>query len=564
MIINLRTSFQNIAHIDSLGMIDSLFPNFWILLLAFALLCIATLRLEPDARWLHVVLLSQLSLFLFYTPFALSGFSWSPDSLWHGGIATYMPEILSGVNPALSNYARSYPFSYLTTFTVEQVSGLNVFSYTLYVYPFFASITVTVLFYVLAVRLLGSRAAFLSMLFTLPTLHFIEPHVSPFSAGTILILSSLVLLTVDRAIAKMFVFLLMLVMTLTHPISPLTFGIFLVAIVFVYEFSKRFVPVLLPYTTKLRSVFSVSYSTILFLGVIWFAWSTFWAMSIYKSVGYTILKVLTLSFFSEAGYISRWTGGGGFFYSGIYLLNQGVYAIFLVFAFVSLFFELSRLKFRRNSAKELLEADETTTALSFKRVVLGFSAILYAGFSYMLFFASGEHTLLGRGLIFFAFTAATCMATYFIVQNQRKVKLQAKWFAAMALIFLLFISFPIVSYSKEAYNTYTPSSERGLSFIVSHIDLSNKSISMSADQQLAAYANLTKGVIIAQYLPKLENFKPDVIVLRRTSFFVMALRYDLSFENNRFVQFKANITKNTGYDYVYSNPEFDIYYSAKG
>jgi hypothetical protein len=197
-------------------------------------------------------------------------------------------------------------------------------------------------------------------------------------------------------------------------------------------------------------------------------------------------------------------------------------------------------------------------------VVLGFSAILYAGFSYMLFFASGEHTLLGRGLIFFAFTAATCMATYFIVQNQRKVKLQAKWFAAMALIFLLFISFPIVSYSKEAYNTYTPSSERGLSFIVSHIDLSNKSISMSADQQLAAYANLTKGVIIAQYLPKLENFKPDVIVLRRTSFFVMALRYDLSFENNRFVQFKANITKNTGYDYVYSNPEFDIYYSAKG
>jgi len=560
LVFDARPKFQNAAGSDPLGMIHALFPNFWLLVLAFALLGIAAIYLEADTRWLHITLLIQISLVLFFTPFILGGFSWSPDSLAHGGVAGYMPEILSGAQLQFYGaYAEAYPFSYLVTYFVEQVSGVNVFLYTLYVYPIVSILTITALGYLFASKLLGSRRAFFSMLLALPALHFIEPHVSPFSAGTILVLESLVFLTISGKASKALLFLIMFAMTLTHPISPLAFGVFLAVVWALSAFCKRYTPQLLSSMKNLYSEISVSSSDIFLLGVTWISWSIFRSASIYKAVDYAIFKVVTLGFLRRIEQVTEWTTSSGFIYHDINVLNQAVYAIFLFLVLVSLFFDLSTTMLRRRNTVRSRN-DKTMNQAGFKRVVLAASPIAYAGFSYMLFLATGDHHLLGRGLFYMVLLASMCISMYLVGRDQKSAGL--KRLGAAALILFLFLSFPLISYSKEAYNTYTPSQGYGLSFVASRMDLSKRSISMAADQQLAAYVNLSEGILTSTYPPDLNRTKPGFIALRTTSFFTLAMRYDLSFENNQYTRLQDNLTENMGYSRVYSSPTFEVYSST--
>lgn len=538
-----RSKFQNIASVDPLAMIHALFPWFWILLLAFALLCVAFFRLRlNNARWSHVLLLNQLSLFLYFTPFILSGFSWSPDSLWHGGVASYIPEILHGSKLVFSSYAESYPFSFITTNCVEQVSGIDVFSYTLHLYPVICIITITTLAYVFASRLLGPRQAFVSMLLALPALHYIEPHVSPFSAGTILVLVSFILLTVEKRVARILNLLIIVALTLTHPISPISLGIFLAAVAILTLFFKR--------TREYESaLFKTSgiFTPLLFLGIFWVSWTTYHSMSIYKTLEYAISDVFTLGFLNRLLYVSEWTAGGqGFIYSEIHQLNLEVYAVILIFVSFLLLSDLSRGKFghARNDA-------------AYKRIALAIASIAYAAFGYLLFLATSQRFLLGRGLIFYILMGSMCISISLVQQNQKSRFFKES--LAVILISFLVLSFPIISYSKEAYNTFTPSSGYGLTFVASKIDLSRKSISMGNDQQLAAYTDLSKVVLTEEYPPVLNRTNPDFIVLRANSFFVRAMRIDLSFESNQYIKLQNSLEESIKYNKVYCSPTFKVY-----
>lgn len=550
-VLDTRSEFQTIASVDPLAMVHVLFPWFWVQLLALALLGFATYRLEANARWLHILVLSQLSLFLYFTPFILSGFSWSPDSLWHGGIASFMPEILTGSKPAFSSYAESYPFSFITTYCVEQVSGVDVFAYTLYVYPVICIITITVLVYVFASRLLSSKQAFVSMLIALPALHFIEPHVSPFSAGTVLILVSFVLLTIERRTARILSFFVILALVLTHPISPISFGIFIVAAVLFGILSKRIrATEFFPFET------SVLPSILLFLGIVWFAWTMYQVMAISETVEYAILDIVTLQFLNRLSNVLGWTagaGGGSFIYSEIHQLNLAVYVVFLLFVSILLLLDVTR----RFGGKKDVVMNHT----GHKRVTfVAFSSLLYAGFGYMLFLATDQRFLLGRGLLFYILMASIYISSHLVRQNQKGRVL--KEFVVVSLVLFLFVSFPIVSYSKEAYNTFTPSAAQGLTF-VSLIDLSRSSISMSFDQQLAAYVDLSEGVLVERYPPTLNITTAEFVVLRVNAFFYTAMRSDLSFERNRYTELRDSLRENTGYDQIYSSPTFEVYSSRR-
>lgn len=547
---NIRSEFQNIASVDPLAMINVLFPWFWILLLAFALICIAVFRLGLDAaKWLHVLLLVQLSLFLYFTPFILSGFSWSSDSLWHGGVASYMPEILSGSKPTFSGYAQNYPLSFVTTYCVEQVSSLDIFSYTLYVYPLICITTMTMLAYIFASRLLSPRQAFISILLALPALHFLEPHVSPFSAGTVLILVSFILLTVERRTARMLSFFTIFALILTHPISPISFGIFLVAAALLSLFSKTKHAIGgFPFKT------SVLVSFLLFLGTVWFAWTMLQVVSIYETVEYALSDIVTLRFLGRLEYVLGWTAGGqSFIYPEIHQLNLAVYVIFLLFVSFLLLLDLTRGRFA-------CKRDVITKHVSHERITfVAFSSLIYAAFGYMLFLATDQRFLLGRGLLFYIFMASIYISKHLVRQNQRGKDF--KEFVVVSMVLFLLISFPIVSYSKEAYNTFTPSAAQGLTF-VSHIDLSRKSISMSFDQQLAAYVNLSEGVLVEKYPPNLNMTSPDFVVLRINAFFYSAMRGGLSFERNSYTELQDDLRGKIGYNKIYSSPTFEVYSSS--
>jgi hypothetical protein len=538
--------FQNAAGTAPLAMIDVLFPAFWIILIAFAALSGLTFLHPRPPPWLHLLLLSQLAVMLYVTPFLLSGFSWSPDSLWHAGVAEYVPAVLTGADIVLTQYAQTYPFSFMTTYLVTFLVG-DVFAYTLYVYPVVCTLAITGLAYVFAVRLFPPRVAFLALLLTLPALHYIEPHVSPFSAGTVLVLVSLLLLTVERRVAVALSFLGVLVLTVTHPISPISLGVFVVAAIFVsFLFRRAFGASLTVSKTSLLPLF-------LFLIVAWFSWTTLYAMPNYLGVEIAVSNIFNLGFLTRLFYASEFTvGGQAFIYPQIHQLSLAIYAVTLALVSLPLLADFLRLVLRRRQM--------TGDLLTYKRMTLSLAALAYAAMGFLLFISSGERFLLGRGLLFFLFMGALVIATYLGRPEPRGRT--ARTAVAWGIIVVLLCTFPIVSYSKEAYNTFTPSADAGLEFLAAQVPLAERSLSMGTRQQLAAYAPLSDGLTLLPFPPNLTAQTPDVVVLRVNAYWVIAMRYDLSFKNNSYNTLRDTLRATPLYDQVYSNERFDVYVRA--
>lgn len=537
-------TFQNAHGSDPLAMINVLFPVFWFILFAYVFLSFLTVYLSLDDKFLHILLLCGISLILFLTPFLLSGFSWSPDSLFHGGIASYIPEILGGESLPLSGYAASYPLSFIGTYLVEAGTGLNIVQFSLYVYPVIFIVAFTVLAYILVSWLLGSSKAFVSMLIALPALHFIEPHISPFSVGTILILISLITLTSESKKMRLLFFFSILALVLTHPISPLSLGIFFASALIIRFFERQLSRRSRPYSTNLIS--NISWESLFLLGIFWLIWTLNWATAKYPSVNYAISKLVTLQFLQDVHLVAEFTGSGGFIYQDIQLLNLFIYGIFGIIDLT-----VFLLNFRK------LRSDKKDPYLVLK-LFFSFSSLIFAVYSYILFLGTGEHVLLGRGLLFFILNSSIAF-TIQIYQNNQKLLKKTKILVIFTMIIFLFITFPVLSYSKEAYNIHTPTSGAGLAFIGNNLDLSTQSISMAADRQLASYIDLNKGLMLSTYPPNITNIAPNYIALRINSYFLTSMRHDLNFQNNSFTQLRETIKATPTYNKIYTNSLFDIY-----
>ena len=541
LVIYLAPQYQNIAGSDSLAMINVLFPYFWVLLLAFVGICFVAFMRHGVSRWVHMLLVSQFALMLYYTPFLLGGFSWSPDSLWHGGIASYLPDVLSGGNIVLSDYSNAYPLSFFVTYLFGQV-GVNVFVYSLYVYPVVCCVVFSVLAYFFAYRLFGDRSAFLALLFMLPALHYVEMHVSPFSAGTIITLIALILSTYQKKWALGLSFVVIVSLVIVHPISPLMLAIYLFSLAiskFIYG-RRTGVKIDKPFFFSLIFLFAIV--------ALWSAWSIF-AASVYAGVDTALAKFLSLGFIQQLFFASEFTvGNAGFIYPWIHNLSLIIYGLIFVLMLVGNKPTLGNIRAFFGKGFDVLAS---------KRFSLLFAAVIYAAMGFLLFLASGERFLLGRGLLYFIFMGSMVLATY-VVMNGSMFK-RSRVLIAFGLIIFLVCTFPIISYSKEAYNTYTPSANSGLSFVSNKIDLSQHSLSMAASRQLASYVDLTKGLDLEDFPPNFNSSRPDFIAMRSNNYFLISMRVDLSFTENSFTRLNTQLLDSSDYGKVYSNPNFDVY-----
>jgi hypothetical protein len=82
---------------------------------------------------------------------------------------------------------------------------------------------------------------------------------------------------------------------------------------------------------------------------------------------------------------------------------------------------------------------------------------------------------------------------------------------------------------------------------------------MAADRQLAAYSDLTTGLLLAPYPPNMTAVTPDYIALRINSYFLISMRYELDFHNNTFTQLSDTLETTATYGKIYTNALFDIY-----
>lgn len=281
------------------------------------------------------------------------------------------------------------------------------------------------------------------------------------------------------------------------------------------------------------------------LGIVWVLWTLNWATTHYASVNYAISKIVSLEFLQDIRLIAEFTGSG-FIYNDIQLLSLFIYAIFAIFDLTVFLFNVRKLRSDTQDSHVILQ------------LFFSFSSILFAVFGYLLFLGTGEHVLLGRGLLFFILNSAIAF-TIQHYQNTPTNFQKVKLFLIFTLILFLCITFPLNSYSKEAYNTHTPTSGAGLHFIGTNLDLSTQSISMAADRQLASYIDLNNGLILSSYPPNLTQVAPSYIALRINSYFLISMRYDFNFENNSFVQLRNTLEANPTYNKIYTNSLFDIF-----
>lgn len=160
--------------------------------------------------------------------------------------------------------------------------------------------------------------------------------------------------------------------------------------------------------------------------------------------------------------------------------------------------------------------------------------------------------------------SSVAIATY-LTSTALQSKERSKILRTATIGFVLFLvcTYPVVAFSKEAYNTFTAPAEEGLEYI-SHMDLTNKTISMGYDQQLAAYVDLSQNFTLVGFPPSnLTISKPDIIVMRINYFYFLSMRYDLSFTNNSYTRLHDYLVSDTSpYKLVFSNSEFQVYAKA--
>ncbi len=549
LIIYAAPKFQQTVRTDPLAMINVLFPYYWIIIIAFLAICFSTFFKAESPNWLHILLIGQLSLMLFFTPFVLSGFSWSPDSLWHGGIARYLPEILSGAKIQFSQYAQSYPFSFLITYFANRIIGINIISYTLYIYPAIASVLISVLAYFFATRVFSNKVGFLAILLTLPTWHYLEPHVSPFSLGTILVLISLILITYKTRLSAVLGIITLIFLVITHPISPISLAAYIFSYILTGFLSRITQTKNLIYQTK-NIIYSIpnSVSLFLILTITWLGWTAYYATTKYPGLETAFSSIFNFSFLSRIINVTNFVGGQGFIYPEIHTLSLIIYGLFLI---ATLFPFIEYLLHRLGNKTSKLNSS------MYDKIALSFAAVINAGLGFFLFLSSGERFLLGRGLLYFLLFGSMVIAIY-ILKSKQFIDKTRKIFV-FGIIILLFCSFPVISYSKEAYNSFTPSAEAGLTFLSAKVDLSKNSLSMGGKQQLATYMDLSKDFNSIAFPPNLESESPDVIAMRINSYYVISMRYDLSFTNNSYIDLKEDLAMNLEYNKIYSNSDFEIY-----
>jgi len=338
--------------------------------------------------------------------------------------------------------------------------------------------------------------------------------------------------------------LLMFPLILTHPTSPLIVGAFLLAIYFYKYISHDAWP---PFSLRL----------ILVLGIGWVSWLVYHAVLVQESVRQALVRIITLKFSSGLGAAAEFAKlGGGFIYQEISALGNIVYIGYLAIALAIFFLKSAQINLRRKRERWLAD---TMRSLTHRGAVPIISALFYIILSFgILLGATQKYEELQRALPFFILMTSIFIGAHIFSSRNAKSLSHNRNHLIVWLLFV-FLSFPVISYSKEAYNTFPPSERTGMNFVAFNIPLHEKTISMYAKQQLIAFVPSFIHFRAIDFPPNLNETEPDIIILRKTGFFRISMRFDMSFETNQYTLLQNAINEHVLYDKIYSSSTFEIY-----
>jgi hypothetical protein len=247
------------------------------------------------------------------------------------------------------------------------------------------------------------------------------------------------------------------------------------------------------------------------------------------------------------GYLS----GTRFVYSDIYNLNKGIYFLYAAVAALAILYIFARTYLEKRSVGKWICG---LGGLNRIEALLALSVLPLLLLSFLL--AENAHDLIEIGLTYIILALSGVIAS--VVLRARLVSKKAAPYLIMIGALILTLSFPVVAYSIDAYSSYPRSEEKGLEFLASEEPLEGKTVVGSTLHQLSFYpqANLEQSEFFS--FDSAQGVEPDVVVFRKSGYYYSAMRINLSFERNRYTEYKDKI-ETEQYDRVYSSPTFEVY-----
>jgi len=527
-------------------MIQTLFPYYFVIIILFVILLLSVYWLKIENKWLQIIILIEFALVLWYTPYLMSGFSRLPDSLWHTGISTQIPEVIQGNLVQFSSpYPSHYVGSYIFNYQILTSSGMDSFSYSLFVFPLISIILIVLMWYIIVKKLFNEKVAYVSTIVGIPLLHYIELHPSPHTVGVILLMLGIFILVkvlnekINYKIMAILIFLFIVVL-ITHPISSILFLFFFISVLGCRLGSKVL------YRKKGVSIFksiSTSVWLALIILLIFFVAILLWIPDIREIFYFGNTEIFGNAGGQSINFLNPFSIRK-FIFPEITLLSLLIYASLALFALItliSIFLQVKSLN-KKHKTKRFLEG------LSRSGIAIICFAILSLALAVMVVLLGHPTTLIERGLMFFLLSISAFIISAWVVKKSRKSL--KRILITTGCVFVV-MSYPIVGYSMESYINYPPSDDSGLYFLANRIDLNGKDVEMGFVTQLASY--------IPSDIRFTVEGSMDIVVFRKADYFQTAISKDLSFENNSYLQLYKEIDSSSNYSKVYTNPSFEIY-----
>jgi hypothetical protein len=528
--------FQNARLLDPLAEIHSLFPLYYIALIvmtAAGVLCIVYRVKNPG---IHIVLLLLMAIMIWYTKYYLAGFTWEPDGPRNLGIALKLPEIVEGFHVPGSEYAAQYPISYILEYIIANASGASYLVY-FHLMPLINVSVFVLLIYVFIYMLFNPRIAFLTTIISIIGIHYMIFIMGAHTTGVLLLLTALILVFKTGIIWRILTFLLIILIVITHPISPIILGVFLGSIV-VANISR--------YRIK-SQILVAGMLCVCMLG--WYFWPI---ITPHMSIVVTGLEDNIVPEDLNNAYML--TMGKAFIYSSISTLNRIIYAVYglMVLLSIGLVFLINYRK-SRNIRSFILEIG----GLSRKRLFLIIAAPLLLIVAILL--AERTPDLMERGLTMAIISISGIIASITCGLYNPVKRWINRLVVSLSVIVLLFLamSFPIVSYSIDAYSSFPISERNGLEFTAEKVNLENKILADTSGHQSVLFEPEVKEIRSIIRNSSIEQI--DVFIIRSTGYYYAEMRFDFSFKDNRISRFKDSLSNSTNIIGIYTSPTVSVY-----
>ena len=169
------------------------------------------------------------------------------------------------------------------------------------------------------------------------------------------------------------------------------------------------------------------------------------------------------------------------------------------------------------------------------------------------------HVLIERGLTFVVLAVSGVIASI-ATRLYEPAKANVRRFmagAATVVIVFLTLTFPPVAYSIDAYTSFPVSEEAGLKFLARTTPMETKMLKTTSGAQIVLYQPFVGDRDNIIFKPSLWD--GDIFIFRMTGYYYAALRFDLSFEDNRLTRLRDVVRASPEFNSVYWNPTTHIF-----